>query len=294
MRSLQRSSGFSLVEMAIVLAIIGLILGAIALSTGLQRNAEYTRIANKFLYQWKQAYDQFYMRTGAVLGDCENAPTLMVAGADTSFDGQAACERQSPWAGGSGVAGIPENFTNTGLRICNGEGYATNTVGNGDPQISGQNLRDLMLRAGVELPPGRGEGHEDRYLYEDSNGNPVEVQVCYQWNPSGTSSGSGNVMVVRGLTPDLARFLDQLIDGKADAREGAFRMQDVRTQPGSGTPETVNANSPGFEWSANNTQGWDASPVGDPDRSGAAAKESGAALDEDQVVLLTAHWSMEQ
>ncbi|MCA1789703.1 MAG: prepilin-type N-terminal cleavage/methylation domain-containing protein, partial [Thioalkalivibrio sp.] len=257
----RKQQGFTLVEMAIVLAVIGLILGAIALTTDIQRNAEYTKIANKFLFQWKQAYDQHYQRAGVVLGDCEQAPTYMVNGGEAVFGGENACERQSPWAGGSGEAGLPENHSNTGLRVCNGQGYDTDSVGAGDPDLADQNLRDLMLRAGVSMPPGRGEGFEDRYVYEDSNGNAAEVQVCYQWNPPGTSSGSGNVMVVRGLTPDLARFMDQLIDGKADAREGAFRMQDSRDQPGGGNPETEEANSPGFQWSANNTVSQDDAPA---------------------------------
>ena len=51
---------------------------------------------------------------------------------------------------------------------------------------------------------------------------------CFQWNvPLGNGSaanavgdGMGNVMVITGLTPDLARALDQMIDGKPDEREG--------------------------------------------------------------------------
>ena len=72
------------------------------------------------------------------------------------------------------------------------------------------------------MPPGRGEGKEDRYVYTDSNGNPAELQVCFQWNPASQVQGAGNVMVIRGLTPDLARYLDQLVDGKPDAQEGRF------------------------------------------------------------------------
>jgi hypothetical protein len=46
-------------------------------------------------------------------------------------------------------------------------------------------------------------------------------------------------MVISGLTPDLARMLDQMIDGKPDAREGLFRQQGVAN----GT-----ANTPGAQW----------------------------------------------
>jgi len=273
-----RQQGFTLVEMAIVLAIIGLILGAVMIGKDVQRNAEYSKVANKFLYQWKMAYDQYYQRTGVVVGDCQQAPTYMVNGSETTFGGVASCTRK-----GGGAAGLPENFGNTGKRLSHGQGYARNAVGDGDPETANQDLRDLMLRAGIRMAPGRGEGHEDRYLYTDTNGNATELQIAFQWNPPSTVSGAGNVMVVRGLTPDLARYLDQLIDGKPDAREGRFRIQDAASNL-----EGHMGNAPGDLWSGNNT-------VSTHEQASLEnANANGRTLDEDRVVLVTAHWAMEQ
>ncbi|MDP4077908.1 type II secretion system protein [Acidovorax sp. A1169] len=293
--------GFTLVELAIVLAVIGLIIGAVAIAKDVQRNAEYQKAINKYAFQWKMAYDQYYQRTGVVLGDCQQAPIFAVNGTETTINNGSACTR----AGSMAVAGIPGNFGNGGLKICSGQGYTANTVGSGDKGLAKQNLRELMTRAGVRMPPGRGEGHEDRFLYVDSNGNGAELQVCFQWNPPGTASGAGNVMVIRGLTPDLARYMDQVIDGKPDSREGRFRIQ--------GRPvhdNTADANAPGTQWEANNTQGvklvtTDPSGsvmAGNVDAPSAVVNTSGNAggtvtgrtLDEDQVILLTAHWIMEQ
>ncbi|MDQ7745815.1 pilus assembly FimT family protein [Hydrogenophaga pseudoflava] len=288
-----RQAGFTLIELALVLAVIGLIIGAIAIGKDVQRNAEYTKISNKFLEQWKMAYDQYYQRTGTVVGDCQQAPTYMVNGAETAIGGSGACARPGQQA----VAGIPENFTNTGRKICEGQGYAANQTGGSDAALATQTLRTLMTRHGVRMPAGRGEGHEDRYVYQDTNGNSTEVQVCFQWNTAGTTSGAGNVMVVRGLTPDLARYLDQLIDGKPDSREGRFRIQGR-----AGHTQAVDANAPGTAWEANNTVasniggnnqvGGDATAIGANNPGGATA--TGRQYDEDRVTLLTAHWVMDQ
>lgn len=280
--------GFTLIEMAVVLAIIGLILGAIMVGKDVQRNAEYSKLGNKFVFGWKAAYDQYYQRTGVVVGDCQQAPTYMVNGVETTFGGSDSCTRTV--AGGGGAAGIPENFAKTGYRICHGQGYVANAVGAGDPTLATQDLRALMLRVGIRMPPGRGEDHEDRYLYTDTNGNATELQVCVQWNPPGTISGAGNVLVLRGLTPDVARYLDQLIDGKPDSREGRFRIQNSALNT-----TDHKANAPGTQWEANNTKAWsEGSATPDPGSTGSAATTAGRTMDEDRVVLLTAHWIMEQ
>jgi prepilin-type N-terminal cleavage/methylation domain-containing protein len=246
-----RQQGFTLVEMSIVLVVIGIILGAVAIGTGLQRDAEQKRIKQTFIDQWVQAYNSYYQRTGVVLGDDETNPRLMVNGLSHS-----PASNNDPLSGGdmSGVAG-PD-------AICErAAGQGMTRAASADRE-----LRDLMQRTGVRLPPGRATGQEDRYLYLDSNGNPQELQVCFQWNPPGTASGSGNVMVITGLTPDLARTLDQMIDGSVNARGGAFRQEGV-----------VQAVDP-ITWTTDNLE-----DIG-----------GGAATTESQIAVVTAHLKMSQ
>ena len=257
-RKTSLQTGFTLVEMAIVLAVIGLIIGAIAIGKDVQRNAEYTKVKNKFVDQWEQAYNQYYMRTGVVVGDSQVQPRIMVNGENYAGAGRVI-------SGGNmtAVAGP--------TAICDKASAPNLTTA-----ATALNLRTLFSQVGVRLPPGRAEGFEDRYVYLDTNGNPQEIQVCFQWNNPAAPAGSGNVMVVAGLTPDLARMLDQMIDGKPDAQEGRFRQQAI----GNGT-----ANAPGVQWGSNNQFAiTEATP----------AAAGGTNLDESQVATVVAIYKMNQ
>ena len=253
--------GFTLIEMAVVLVVIGLILGAVSIGKDVQRNAEYARIKQKFIDQWAVAYNVYVQRTGYPLGDHQQEPRYMVNG--------------SHYAGsGDVVSGGDMSQATAPAAICHGS-TGPRMVRNVDEE-GATDLRDLMQKAGVRMPPGRAEGREDRYVYLDTNGNPQEIQVCFQWNKPGTPDGAGNVMVIDGLTPDLARSLDQMIDGKPDAQEGVFRQEGVSN----GT-----ANEAGVEWSVTNIQ------TNSTDDS-ADAEDGGH--DEDQIRTVVAIYKMNQ
>ncbi|MFC4790030.1 MULTISPECIES: type II secretion system protein [Giesbergeria] len=257
--------GFTLVELAIVLAVIGLIIGAVAIGKDVQRNAEYTKIKNKFIDQWEQAYNQYYQRTGVVVGDSQTQPRLMVNGTAYTATGN------NPISGGNMATLIAAG--SEPIPVCE-RNPETGVMRSDAPRTD---LRNLMTRVGVRMPPGRAEGQEDLYVYTDTNGSPQEVQVCFQWNRPTVPEGAGNVMVIAGLTPDLARMLDQMIDGKPDAREGRFRLRGI----GNDT-----ANGPGVEWSANNSYGRGA--------TGTTDVGAGNTRDEEQVITLTAIYKMNQ
>jgi len=276
LKSSRGRSGFTLIEMAIVLVIIGVIISAVSISQNLQRSAETQRIKQKFLDQWVIAYNQYYSRTGVVVGDSQQEPRFMVSGADYAYNDN----------GGPGVPGADGTSIDSQSRskICEGQGYINGEIEESNYELSDQGLHELMDRVGIRMPPSRAEGREDRYLYLDSNGNPQEMQICFQWNPAGATHGSGNAMVVRGLTPDLARELDRMVDGKADAIEGMFRQYNEESHD---TNAELTSGEAGIEWIGNNTyaQGEQGSITEDQD---------GDNLDEDQIMLITAIYKMDQ
>lgn len=244
------SRGFTLVEMAIVMVIIGVILAAVMIGRDTQKNAEYLRIKQTFVNQWALSYNTYVQRYGFPLGDQLDAPRLMVNGS-----------RYSGATGGD-LSGVTPPEALCGSRAPTGSKMLRGNAAAKDSSGAEKHLLQILQTAGVELPRGRGAQLEDKYAYLDTNGNPQELQVCFQWNPPGTVYGAGNVMVITGLTPDLARNLDNGLDGVINASAGTFRL------------EGVTANT--TDWGANNQNML----------SGDAANG--------QVTTLTAHYRMNQ
>lgn len=146
-RLARRHQGFTLVEMAVVLVVIGVILSAVMIGRDVQRNAEYVKIRQTFVNQWAEAYNAYRQRYGVAVGDSPDHPRNMVNGAH--FTGI-----------GGRLSGGDMTSVEPPPAVCNGAA--------GDkmarPKQDKVELVELMRKAGIELPPGRGPGLEDRYV----------------------------------------------------------------------------------------------------------------------------------
>ncbi|MBW2095134.1 MAG: prepilin-type N-terminal cleavage/methylation domain-containing protein [Deltaproteobacteria bacterium] len=63
------NSGFTLIEMAIVLIIIGIIIGAVVKGKDLVRSAEQKRLYTTWIREWQVSFNNYYDRTGWILAD---------------------------------------------------------------------------------------------------------------------------------------------------------------------------------------------------------------------------------
>ncbi|ADN08075.1 prepilin-type N-terminal cleavage/methylation domain-containing protein [Sulfurimonas autotrophica] len=64
-----KRSGFTLIELSIVLIIIGLIIGAVMKGKDLINSADQKKIYNTWVNQWQVTFNTYQDRTGGVLGD---------------------------------------------------------------------------------------------------------------------------------------------------------------------------------------------------------------------------------
>lgn len=79
------ASGFTLVEMSVVLVVIALIVGAVTVGRDVYRSARAERISHDFVQAWVLAYDQYVSGAGGVPGDDFDMPTGRVNGGIGSF-----------------------------------------------------------------------------------------------------------------------------------------------------------------------------------------------------------------
>ncbi|MCP4746475.1 MAG: prepilin-type N-terminal cleavage/methylation domain-containing protein [Desulfobacteraceae bacterium] len=183
-KTIGNDKGFTLVEMAIVLVIIGIIIGAVAKGGDLVRSAEQKRIYTKFLSEWRLGYLAFYDRTGRILGD-----TYDDVDGGTGQDGQADTAK--------GAEGAPTDDGRTAL----GTSGVTDFLG----------LSDVGLDT-----PSTNTSKAWQYKYVNSSGEANLLNIAFEW------SGTYNYMMIDNIPNELGMAIDTMIDGEADGTSGNF------------------------------------------------------------------------
>lgn len=180
--------GFTLIEMAIVLVIIGIIIGAVIKGKDLIRSAEQKKIYTKYLSAWRMAYNNFYDRTGKRLGDF-----------------------YSTFGSSVGQDGKDDTDSNNDGSISDAErGY----LKTGEPAGTGfRGLDDVGLTA-----PSTNTGNCWEYTYTDKDGATHRISVAFKYD----AVGKYNYMWISELPNELGMALDTLIDNEANGTSGDF------------------------------------------------------------------------
>lgn len=180
------NGGFTLLELAFVIAVIGILAAAASSATNILREARAQRIFSELIGGWQGSFTAYLAQTKTLPGDNAATPTGRIGGS-------------------------------LGSELCNSDA---------NPALS-----NTFLAQHIVIPLGEAAGREDRMVYQDKNGSPHELRVCLatlDWAVQGDSVGSyvttpRHVLVLRGLSIELARQFDVLVDGRPDARFGRMR-----------------------------------------------------------------------
>lgn len=82
----ERNRGFTLIELSIVLAIIGLVVGGILVGRDLIRAAEFHSVV-KQLQEYEMAWNTFQLKYNCLAGDCKDASSFLSGEIDGNGDG---------------------------------------------------------------------------------------------------------------------------------------------------------------------------------------------------------------
>ena len=197
-----KRSGFTLIELSIVLIIIGLIIGGVMKGKDLIASAEQKKIYNTWINQWIVTANEYQDRTGNILGDGGSGAPVDNGGSASTNDGR---------------------FDNIRL----------------DNSVSVQNrLKAIGLDVPVSNIAGtNGGSYSIKGKYSTSNA----IAYLYYLHSNIDNSNSNKLYIIN-MPTDVAIAFDKMADGSIDPEHGTFRIypDDSATKwPNASTTPTV-------------------------------------------------------
>lgn len=175
------NKGFTLIEMAIVLIIIGIIIGAVVRGKDVIKSAEQKRLYSTFVREWQVAYNNYYDRTGWILGDDITAANTTRNGqcgngtlaTGATLDSQLSNVGLTPPAQGpTGASNVRTYTDSSGRQTTLTLQFAYNTISGNHIQITGVPgiPYDLGL-AWDKIIDGSANGTTGDLLFDTNTGN---------------------------------------------------------------------------------------------------------------------------
>jgi len=241
-----KAQGFTLIELSIVLLIIGLLLAAVVKGRDLIRSAQIKKFYNSFIKQWEIIYNNYYDRTGVVLG----GPLKVV---DTNSNNNTIDYVEyvgvAPGFYNSSdidlISRSPKDFKMVYDHIDSSNGWIVNNLiaaGIELPKAIRQyvNIYDLSAtklgKTTVILLLGSDPVSKGESLTVCATNNGNFTGSCSGSNQiinfsSGKGNGRGNFIMLVNLPFDVAPQIDKIIDGEVDAQRGRFICAGAYSSP---------------------------------------------------------------
>ena len=197
--------GFTLIEMAIVLIIIGIIIGAIIKGKDVVKSAEQKKLYTQFLREWQVAFNTYYDRTGLILADQTNATndgggvrngqcddTITEANLNAQLTNVGL---NPPSAGPTGVTTVRTYTDSTGvLRTLTLQFDYKNDLGN-IIRITGM-PSDLGI-AWDTIVDGQADGTTGDLLFTENHGPATQAAQLQAWPPPTTAPDGNDALILR-------------------------------------------------------------------------------------------------
>jgi len=234
------ASGFTLVEMAIVLVIIGIILAGVMKGRDIVRGAQVKQFSQQFAQKWGTIAQTYYDKTGNVLNDGLANGGIANADPDGAMDA---------------TLGAFINRTTTGIvPVLQGVGITPCTLIKSKLEQQGITVNPTASPASCATSGGVGVNLVQTQVEGEFTGT-LNVQVDLARIVLTRASGNienRNCVVLYNVPTDVCIGLDTAIDGTAQGQEGSFVNLFTDTAPRTGTTALVTAatftTAGGLEW----------------------------------------------
>lgn len=211
----RKVSGFTLVEMAIVLVIIGIILAGVMKGRDIVRGAQVKQFSQQFAQKWGTVAQTYYDKTGQQLNDGDRNGGA--AGAPNGLMDGAAGTRALTAATGTDAQAIIPALRAVGITPCTiiksklVERVTGPVVGDPEAAQCGAADRGTIFQTQVE-----GEYAGSQTVTVDLVGTEIVVGT-------GTNAQTyqRNVVALYNVPQDVARGLDTAIDGREEGTGGS-------------------------------------------------------------------------